>query len=926
MIPASGSDTDARIALDALFERALSMEPPEREALLRDLERDAPAQAVELRELLALAADDSDALQPPRSDAARWQALFDALPETDAATPPAAEIGVWRPLRLLGRGGMGTVHLAERFEGGFRQQGALKLVHGDVDSDEFLQRFAQERQILASLNHPGIARLLDGGRDAAGRPYLVMEYIEGEPLDRHCDARRLGVEERVTLFLQVVHAIGHAHRNLVAHRDLKPTNILVAADGTVKLLDFGIAKVLSDEAPGAQPLTRTAMRMFTPEYATPEQVLGETAAASADIYQLGLLLYELLTGHRAQRVEGFSQRALEDAICRSAIVPPSARVADADDALCAQRGTTPAALRRKLRGDLDNILLKALRKEPERRYASAGDLADDLDRWRTGLPIRARPETFRYVTAKFVRRHAWAVTAAATIVLLLVGYAVTATLQSKALARERDRARAEAIKARQVQSLVLRLFQGADPVAAGGVRMSARDLLDRGWIGIESELRGQPEIQAEVLDTIGEAYRNLGEYDRAEPLLDRGLAISRGLVPRDPAALSRALASRGRLGIDVGDFQRGKALLEEALRLRRQAQPPNPLGVAATLTDLGLLSNRSGNPAAAEAFYRESLDIRRRTLGPEHPLVAANLDDLGIVRREQARYEEARTLYAQALAIYRKRLPPTHPHLAESLSNLALAHSDLGDYANAERLYREAQQRLRRSLGDQHPAVAINMNNLARVLQTKRDFEGARRQLEGALAIRREALGERHPMVALNMNDLGLLAFESGALDEAERHYRRALDAYAPDNPWRSATVFNLARLFEERGDLAAAERGYREALDAQRAQYGADHDRVATDLNRLGVVLHKQGRLEEAEAAMRESLAIFRKRLPADHPRLATAALTLGRLLLDRKRAEEAAPLLREALAIRDKAYGDKDPRTQDARKAADRLPPALR
>lgn len=915
------NDASTRQALDALFERALELDEIDREALLRDLAQREPARADELRELLALAADDSETLQPRQIATSRWRALFEALPAESADTSMPARIGVWHPLRVLGRGGMGTVYLAERRDGGFRQLGALKLVHRDVDSGEFVQRFAQERQILASLNHPGIARLLDGGRDDAGRPYLVMEYVEGEPLDRYCDDRRLEIARRVALFVQVAQAIGYAHRNLVAHRDLKPSNILVGADGSAKLLDFGIAKVLTDDAAGAQPLTRTAMRIFTPEYATPEQVLGEPAATAADIYQLGLLLYELLTGRRAQQVRDFSQRALEEAVCRTPIAAPSERIDD-DPAPCELRGSTPAALRRRLRGDLDNIVLKSLRKEPERRYFSADDLVDDLDRWRQGRPVRARPETFAYRTGKFVRRHALAVSASAAIVLLLIGYAVTATLQSQALARERDRARAEAAKARQVQALVLQLFEGANPEASGGVRMSARELLDRGWIEIESELRGQPEIQVEMLDTVGEAYRKLGEYDRAQALFDRGLALARTLPSGQSSALTRALRSSGRLRSDTGDYDAAKTLLDDALMRQRAAVPADALGIAETLTALGLLMDQRGEYATAERHYRESLDIRRRALGADHAEVAANLDDLGSIRRRQGDYAGAEDLYRRALTIYRKRLPRTHPHLAHSLSNLAIVRADQGDPVAAERLYREALALLRESVGERHANVAMVMNNLAMVLQSRNDRDGARQLLEQALDIRREALGERHQTVAMTMNDLGLLAFESGDSVAAERHYKAALAAYGTDHPWRSTTVFNLARVYEARGDYTAAERGYREALQAQRLHYGPDHDRVATDLNRLGIVLHRQRRFDEAEAAIREAIGIYRKRLPADHPKQATAALSLGLLLLDRRRADEAAPLLSDALRIRRESYGNDDARTREAAAAVRRLP----
>ncbi len=445
------SGNDPRIRLDALFDQALDLESDARARFLADLDAREPALVGELRELLALAESpglESASLEPRALAQPLWQALFDHASGRDGLESPSPaplfdgagfddlSIGVWHALRTLGRGGMGTVYLVERSEGGFRQHGAMKLLRAGADSDEFLRRFEQERQILATLNHEGIARLLDGGRDPQGRPYLVMEYVEGEPIDRACDRERLSVDQRVAVFVQVAQAVAYAHRNLIAHRDIKPGNIIVGADGKAKLLDFGIAKALDDEPFGEEPLTRTALRAFTPDYATPEQVYGQPASTATDVYQLGLLLYELLTGQRAQRVTNMSQQTLENAICRAEPVRPSERVAD-DDAAATARRTTPSALRRKLRGDLDTIVLKALRKEPERRYASAIAMVEDLERWRQGRPVRARPETLGYRTGKFVRRHAWAVAASVAMVAMIISYAVTVTLQANATARRR---------------------------------------------------------------------------------------------------------------------------------------------------------------------------------------------------------------------------------------------------------------------------------------------------------------------------------------------------------------------------------------------------------------------------------------------------------------------------------------------------------
>ncbi len=914
---------DPRIRLDELLTQALELDGAARAEYLSDIDETEPALAPALRNLVYLA--ETPGLEPQRLARPLWQVLCEGASYSMCATAEAEEsqldvgatIGVWRPLRTLGRGGMGEVYLVERNEGGFRQQGALKLMRTGADSDEFVRRFAQERQILASLNHPGIARLLDGGRDLEGRPFLVMEYVEGEPLDRACDQQRLSVEQRIALFMQVALAVSHAHRNLIAHRDIKPSNIIVGIDGQPKLLDFGIAKALSDDAISGAALTRTALRAFTPDYATPEQVLGRPASTATDIYQLGLLLYELLTGQRAQRVTNTAQNALEDVVCRTHPIRPSERIGDrGDDArdVSAARQTTPAALRRALQGDLDNIALKALRKEPERRYASAIAMIEDLERWQQGRPVRARPETWGYRAEKFVKRHAWAVVASAAIFALVVSYAVTVTVQANALSRERDRAQAEAVKARQVQALVLQLFQGADPERSGGVQLSARELLDRGWSSIERELGGQLEVQAELLATVGEAYRKLGVYDRARKLLELEIQATRPLAATQPLLWARTLRNHGRLLSDQGNYAEAEPLLRDALEHYGRSEQADNAEFASALSDLGLLFNRKADYTVAETFYRDSLAMRRRLYGDDHPGVAENLDDLGMMLRQRGDYIAAQPMLSQALALRRQQLPSTHPQLAQSLSNLALVQKDLGENDSAETLYREALALMQQALGDAHPSVAIVMNNLSAVLRTKRDYSGAKVLLEQALAIQRKALGENHPMVALNLNDLGLLLSESADPDGAAAYYQQALRAYPAGHPWRSATVFNIGRLAESRGDFVVAERHYREALALQRIEYGEDHDRVGMDLNRLGVVLHRQGRLDEAEASIRRALAIYRKRLPQGHQRLAVVLLPLSALLLDRGRAAEAESLLREAWQVRLSAFGERDPRTIEA------------
>jgi len=922
----SSAPDDPRARVDALFAQALEHEGEARVRFLDHATADDPALRAKLERLLELAERPAPQLDPQAlAGGALWQALAADLERGDGDRDSASSapditgriVGAWRLLRELGRGGMGTVYLAERVGGGFEQRAALKLIRTGVDSDEFLRRFAQERQILAAFNHPNIARLLDGGRDEEGQPYLVMEYVEGRALDHHCDAELLTIEQRTALFVQIGRAVAHAHRHLVVHRDLKPSNIVVTADGEVKLLDFGIAKVLSQTGAPDEPLTRTAVRLFTPEYATPEQVRGQPATTASDVYQLGLLLYELLTGTRAQELRDGSSSALEQTVCEREPVRPSVQAESAGAAALTARRTTTSALRRKLRGDLDNIVLKALRKAPERRYASASELVDDLERWRQGRPIRARPESVAYRGGKFVRRHPFGVATAAAAVTVLVAYAVTVTLQADTITRERDRARAEAAKAQQVKALVLRLFEGADPQQAGGAQLSARELLDRGWAGIEAELGDQPGVRIELLDTVGEAYRQLGLYDHAQPLFDAAVESAGMLASADAALLPRALRSKGRLRSDQADYAEAERLLGEALTGYRRALGEPHAEVATTLADLGLVRFRKGDLAGAERLHRDALAMRRQLFGDAHPAIADSLNSLGVVLRHQSEYAAAEPLLSEALALRRRLLPANHPLLARSLSDLALARSDLGKYDSAEALYREALKLMTRTHGEQHPRVATIMNNLARLMQVRRDFPAAQMLLRQALAIRRQALGDRHPIVALNLNDLGLALAESGDTDAAQRYYEQALAAYEPEHPWRSTTVFNLGLLAEERGDFATAERHYRETLVRQRADYGDDHERVGTGYNHLGIVLHRQGRLDEAETHMQRALSIYRKRLPDGHPRLASVLLPLGTLLLERDRVAEAASMLHEAWQVRRDGYGDSDARTIEAAQA---------
>jgi serine/threonine-protein kinase len=901
--------------LDALFDAALDLDAAARATFVEKLRADDPDLADELAELLTLAERSGAWLDPAGVDRrAAWSALA-AHGEHDEA---GQRVGVWRLVRRIGSGGMGSVFEAARESGGFAQRAALKLIRADIATPGFLAHFERERQILASLNHPGIAHLVDGGRLDDGRPYLVMEYVDGLRIDRWCDERGLDLDARVALFVQVADALDHAHARRIVHRDLKPSNVVVTAEGVAKLLDFGIAKVLDSEA-SAERTQHTAARLFTPDYATPEQVRGEESDTRSDVYQLGLLLYELVSGQRAQQPADVTAGALERAICIDDPPLPSATAGTSPPQFAAKiGGLAPAALARRLRGDLDVIVMKALRKEPARRYASVRDLVDDLRRWQHHLPVRARPETLAYRTARFVRRHAWPVAGAGLVFALTVAYALAATLQAREIARQRDLAQTEARKASEVKSLVLRLFEGADPERGAGKELSARELLDFGWQAVDAELDAQPEVQVELLTTVGETYRQLGSYDQANPLFARArdLALAHAQVPA--SARAAALRGLGRTAITLGRFDESDALLREAETLYRAAAPAFDGDVAATLNDRGMLAHMRANYADAAPLFSAALAERRRLFGEKHRDVAESLGWLGNSLRARGDYRAAEPLLRQSLALNRELLPAGHSLIANGMSNLAAVQRSLGRYTEAEALYREALADMIKARGEDHIYVATMMNNLARVLRNLERYDEAESLLLRALDTRRRQLGEKHPAVAMNLSDLGWVTEGAGRIDVAERYYRQALALYPPDHTWRSSAVLNLGNVLEKRGDLAGAERQYREALAAQRAQYGAEHEFVGIDLRQLGIVLTRQGRHAEAQTALREAVRIFEARFDADDPRIAEALVALGDAL---REDPQALPLLRRAHAIRVRAYGADDARTQAL---AARLPPA--
>jgi eukaryotic-like serine/threonine-protein kinase len=825
---------------------------------------------------------DADATDDDALERAVGQAMREVAAGTTA--PLTQRLGPYRVIAEIGQGGMGTVYLAERADGTFDQQVAIKVVRGLLDQDR-VRRFRAERQILASLQHPNIARLIDGGTTDEGWPYLVMEYVDGVPIDTYVTTAGLSLDARLRLFLIVCDAVGHAHRHLVVHRDIKPSNILVARDGTPRLLDFGIAKLLDeDETAAAAARTLTGMRMLTPDYASPEQVRGEPVTTATDVYALGVLLFELLTGQRPHRFKTLTAQEIERVVC------------DTD-------APRPSTLATGLPEDLDIIVGAALHKERARRYPSVEALEGDLRRYLDGRPVQARPATWRYRARRFTARHRWGVATAALFVALLVAFSVTVTIQAARIARERDLAQQQRDAAEQVSSFLVGLFEVSDPSESRGATVTARELLERGAEQVERGLASQPTVQSRLMDTIGRVYRQLGLFPEAEDLLTKALAAREAAATGPSDDVADSLEEMGNLLRERGQHQQALTMYERSLAMRRQLHAEPHLAIAASLDYIGLALQSEGRFAEAESQLRAGLAMRRALLPAGDQMIGRSLNNLGLLLRV-ARIADAEPVLKEALDIRRAAFPSAHPLLSNSLMQYGQLLDQLGRYDEAEPHMREALAMRISIYGPDHFIVGTSYNNLASLLHNMGAYDRAEEMYRAALAIGDKVFGRSHPESAVTLNNLASLLEDKGDPAAAVPMFREALairrHALGETHAAVGRGMNNLARALAATGQYAEAGTLAERALAIRRGAFGADHVEVAGSLGLLARVRSQTGRLDEAVALSADALAMLRRVLPAQHPSIATALLAHGQLLVTARRTAEAEPLVREAVQIR--------------------------
>jgi eukaryotic-like serine/threonine-protein kinase len=692
-------------------------------------------------------------------------------PGPDGETRPAAEsaperrLGPYKLVREIGHGGMGVVFLAARADDQYRKRVAIKIIPVGADSAEAIRHFRRERQILASLDHPNIARLLDGGTTDDSRPYLVMEYIEGEAITRYCNRHEHTLADRLGLFQRVCAAVAHAHRNLVVHRDLKPGNILVTADGTPKLLDFGIASFVNPELSG--DTVDATRRALTPEYASPEQIQGGVVTTASDTYSLGVVLYELLTGRSPYRVRTSTAAELYRVVCEQEPDRPSTALAREEssgrrtDATASQveveKGPATAVRHsRALRGDLDTILLKALRKEPSQRYLSVEALSDDVRRYLEGRPVTARRPTMVYRVTKFVGRNWMATTAAAAAILLVLTAVVALAIQAQRLERERN-------KSEQIAAFLKDLFTAPDPTQARGNTVTAREILDAGAARIETTLAG--ETRADLLSTLGEVYASLGLYADAERLQRQALELHRTLLGDTDEVTQQDVAQLTFLLHQAGRSQEAVTLATPALAFDKEAFGEDHPVTRRTKRALGSAYVGLGRLEEAEPLFTELVETETRLLGADHEDTLKSLNNLAVLYHAQKRVDEALELDERVLSLRRRRLGDDHPLTIGSINNVVFRYTTLGRHDDARALLQEALALADKTFGTSHPSYGTVLHSLGEVELATGNFEAADQRLRATLAIYRLQPGHRY--LGLVLYELGQVSAELSKPDEA---------------------------------------------------------------------------------------------------------------------------------------------------------------
>jgi serine/threonine-protein kinase len=790
VIDPTSDRTDGRWErVETLFHAALDCAEADRTAFLdRECGDD-----LELRDAVAGLLEE-DARGPSLLDRGVAMAADDVL-GGEGQMPDDRTFGPYRVVRRLGEGGMGVVFLAQREDLG--ATAAVKVLRDAWLSPARRARFTLEQRTLAQLNHPSIARLFDAGTLADGTPWIVMEYVEGVPLLDYCRAHTRSVADRLRVFRQICDAVQYAHRNLIIHRDLKPSNILVRNDGVVKLVDFGIAKqIASLDMPVER--TSTSLRLMTPAYAAPEQVTGDAIGIHTDIYGLGVVLYELLTGRLPFEIAGRTSGEVERLILQQDPERPS---------VTARRESAPwsSGVGKSAWADLDVLCLTAMHKDPSRRYSTAEALIRDVDHFLTGAPLDARPDSVGYRTGKFVRRHWRPLTAAAAVLVVVIGLVTFYTVR---LTIARNTAVTEAARTQRIQRFMLNLFSGGDESAGPADELRVVTLLDRGVQEARS-LDAEPMVQAQLYQTLGSMYQKLGKLDRADPLLRSALEQRRRLLGNDNQDVAESLVALGRLREAQATFDEAERLVREALEKDTALLGPRHPSVARDTTALGQILESRGAYDKAIPVLEQAVALNSQT-GSDPLDLAASLSELANTQFYVGHYDVSGTLNNRVIGIYRQVYGDKHPLIADALINLGAIEQERGRFVPAEQFHRQALDIYRSWYGPDHPETASALTMVARALVQQNKLDEAGALMRDALGIQEHVYGPVHPRVASALNEVGNIQLRQGRLDEAEATFKRLVavyrEVYHDKHYYIGIALSNLASVYQERKQYASAE------------------------------------------------------------------------------------------------------------------------